>query len=196
MNLSEVAELHYIAAIANLPSIMKHGVLSNKLARQKVHHSVAMPEIQERRKNKQIPGARTLHEYANLYFDAHNPMLSRVRERNDDICVLRVDSSVLGLPGVIIADRNAASTWVHFWPVANGLQAINRDRVFSKYWTHPENLFDEWDHKSEKCAEVLIPDRIEPRYIIEAYVANETARCKFEELKLGLSATIKNDIFF
>jgi hypothetical protein len=96
MNRDDITELHFIAPITNVPSIMQHGILSHKLSGQIHHHSVAMPEIQERRKNKQIPGARTLHDYANLYFDAHNPMLSKLRARNDDICILRIDKGTWG----------------------------------------------------------------------------------------------------
>lgn len=91
-------ELHYITAIANVPSILQHGILSHSLADQLAHHSVAMPEIQERRRDKRIPGARLLHEYANLYFDAHNPMLSRCRGRNNEICVLQINPIVPGCP--------------------------------------------------------------------------------------------------
>ncbi len=80
MNRADVTELYYITAIANVPSILKHGILSHKLAERLPHDSVAMPEIQERRSNKQIPGAGQLHDYANLYFDAHNPMLSKRRD--------------------------------------------------------------------------------------------------------------------
>jgi ssDNA thymidine ADP-ribosyltransferase, DarT len=105
MNRADVMELHYVTAIANLPSIMEHGILSYTLADQLAHDSVAMPEIQERRRNKQIPGAGLLHQYANLYFDAHNPMLSRCRGRNNEICVLQINPSVLDIRGVIIANR-------------------------------------------------------------------------------------------
>lgn len=66
MNRADVTELHYIAAIANVPSILKHGILSHTLAAELAHDSVAMPEIQERRRNKQIPGAGPLHGYANF----------------------------------------------------------------------------------------------------------------------------------
>lgn len=60
MNRADVTELHYITAIANLSSIMKHGILSYTLADQLAHDSVAMPEIQEGRRNKQIPGTGLL----------------------------------------------------------------------------------------------------------------------------------------
>src|SRR5882672_9673668 len=104
MKRADVKELHYITAIANVLSILQLGILSHTQADQLDHDSVAMPEIQERRKNKQIPGARTLREYANVYFDAHNAMLSKCRHRNNEICVLRVTPSVLDLPGVIVTD--------------------------------------------------------------------------------------------
>lgn len=196
MNRADITELHYIAPIANVPSILQHGVLSHNLVHRIVHHSVAMPEIQERRRNKEIPGARPLHDYANLYFDAHNPMLSKCRDRNNEICVLRVAPAVLDLPGVIITDRNAASDVVSFRPVAGGLRAIDRDRVFAQYWTHPQDLFDEWSHKSEKCAEVLVPDCVKPCYLVGAYVKNQVALQTFQQLKIQLPIDIKSDIFF
>jgi hypothetical protein len=196
MNRADVTELHYITAIANVPSIMEHGILSHTLAEELTHDSVAMPEIQERRRNKQIPGARLLHEYANLYFDAHNPMLSRCRGRNSEICVLQIRPTVLDLPGVIIADRNAASNWTGFRPVSGGLNAISKDRVFARYWIHADDPYEEMRHKSEKCAEVLVPDRVDPQFIRGAYVANQIALAEFQKLNLQLSVRIRSDMFF
>ncbi|HEV8720526.1 MAG TPA: DUF4433 domain-containing protein [Candidatus Binatia bacterium] len=196
MNRADVTELHYITAIANLPSIMRHGILSHTLAEQLAHDSVAMPEIQERRRNKQIPGARLLHEYANLYFDAHNPMLSKCRGRNNEICVLQIDPGVLDIPGVIIANRNAASDWTSFWPVSSGLSVISRERVFARYWTHPDDPYEEMRHKSEKCAEVLVPDRVDPELIGGGYVANQAALVEFQRLNSELSVQVRGDIFF
>jgi len=196
MNRADVTELHYITAIANLPSIIRHGILSHAVAEQLAHDSVAMPEIQERRRNKQIPGARLLHEYANLYFDAHNPMLSRCRGRNNEICVLQIDPGVLDIPGVIIANRNAASDWTSFWPVADGLRVISRERVFARYWIHPNDPYEEMNHKSEKCAEVLVPDRVDVQFIAGAYVANQVALVEFQRLNSQLPARVRGDMFF
>lgn len=196
MERSDVSELHYITAIANVISILQRGILSHKLADALTHDSVAMPEVQARRKNKQIPGARMLHEYANLYFDAHNPMLCARQQRNNEICVLRIDSAVLELPGVIVADRNAASDWVGFWPVPDGLARLNRERLFARYWTHPDDTYEQMRHKSEKCAEVLVPDRVEPRLVLGAYVANNTALAAFSELNTVLPVQIRSQMFF
>ena len=196
MNRTDIAELHFIAPIRNVPSIMQHGILSHRRADQLPHDSVAMPEVQARRVDKQIPGAGCLHEYANLYFDAHNPMLSRRRAENSTICVLRVAAEVLDLPGVIVADRNAASDWVKFLPAAEGLKQIDRNRVFAQYWTHPLNPYDEMSHKSEKCAEVLVPGQVAPAFIQGAYVANPAALAAIQALNVGLSVSIPHAMFF
>ncbi|MCK4291877.1 MAG: DUF4433 domain-containing protein [Planctomycetes bacterium] len=196
MQRSDVAELHYITPIDNVLSILEHGILSNKLANSLPHKSVSIEEIQNRRKNKRIPGAGHLHDYVNLYLDAHNPMLSKVRSRNDSICILCVDPGVLDLPNVIIADRNAASDYARFDPPNQGLAVMDKGRVFSQYWTHSENQYDEWTHKSIKCAEVLVPEKVESNYIIGGYVANDRALASFTRLDTRLTVCIRNDIFF
>ncbi|MEW6544695.1 MAG: DarT ssDNA thymidine ADP-ribosyltransferase family protein [Nitrospirota bacterium] len=67
MNRADIAELHYITPIENVSSILEHGILSNRQAACVSHTSVAMEEVQDKRRNKQIPGARPLQDYANLY---------------------------------------------------------------------------------------------------------------------------------
>jgi hypothetical protein len=193
----EITELHYIAPIANVPSIMQHGILSHNRCSRLQHSSVAMKEIQEKREKKKIPGTnKVLHDFANLYFDAHNPMLSKVRGHNNEICILRVHPSVLDLSGVIVTDRNASSDYVRFYSATEGLKMLNTDKLFAKYWTHPDDSFEEWEHKSKKCAEVLVPDCVPPKHLIGAYVANQIALESFQNLNTGLPVEIRSDIFF
>lgn len=192
----DVKELYYITPITNVVSIMQHGILSHELSKKLPHESVAMEEMQSKRKNKQIPGARKLHEYANLYFDAHNPMLSKRRDQNNQICILCVNPSILDLSDAIISDRNAAADYVRFDTVTAGLAALDKNKIYAKYWTNAQNQYDYWEQKSIKCAEVLVPDRVEPKYVIGAYVANQTALKAFKELQIRLTVCIKSDIFF
>jgi hypothetical protein len=123
-------------------------------------------------------------------------MLSRVRRHNSAICVLRVDACVLDIPEVIVTDRNAASSWVSFMTVPEGLAAIDRDRLFARSWKHPEDMYEEMNHKSEKCAEILVPDSVEARLVVGAYVANQTALATFQALGTGLPVSIRGDMFF
>lgn len=197
MNRADIVELHYITLIGNVPSILEHGILSHNRVAALRHLSIAMPEIQERRKDKPIPGTnRRLHDYANLYFDAHNPMLSKRRDVNSELCVLRVAPMVLDLPGVIITDQNAASNRVRFYPVQEGIAALDRDYVMARYWLHRENPYAEWHHKSAKCAEVLVPDQAGPRYIRSAYLANRQALESWQQNNIHLTAEVKPDMFF
>jgi hypothetical protein len=196
LNRQDIPELHFITAIDNVPSILEHGILSNRRAARLAHRSVAMEEVQDRRRDKRIPGAGLLHDFANLYFDAHNPMLSRRRDINDSICVLRVDASVLDLPGVIVADRNAASDYVRFYAASAGIRALDKDLLFAQFWTNAEDPYEAMRHKSIKCAEVLVPDSISPDLLIGAYVANQRALGAFEALGTRLPVVINGAMFF
>jgi hypothetical protein len=63
--------------------------------------------------------------------------------------------------------------------VTHGLTVINAERVFARYWLHPDDPYEEMSHKSEKCAEVLIPERVDVQFIVGAYVANQAAQLEF-----------------
>ncbi len=196
MNRSDINELHYIVPIETVPSILEHGILSNRKAARLPHRSVAMQEIQERRQNKRIPNARPLHEYVNLYFDAHNPMLSKCRAHNDSICVLRVEHTVIDLPGVIVTDRNAAKDFVRFYTATDGLHALDKNLIYAQFWLNPQDEFDQRYRSGAKCAEVLVPDSVKPDFIISAYVANQQALAAFEALGTRLPVMINGNMFF
>ena len=130
---------------------------------------------------------------SNLYFDAHNPMLSTRRSKNNEICVLSIDKSILDLEDVIITDKNAArECW--FKPVNEGLPLLDAREVFAEYWTSDDYL-EEYRLKGIKCAEVLVPDCVGSGYISGAYVANRIAFNSFSEVS-SLPVQIKKNLFF
>lgn len=85
---------------------------------------------------------------------------------------------------------------MRFWRAGDGLSVISRERLFARYWTHPDDPYDEMSHKSEKCAEVLVPDRVDVRFIVGAYVANQVALVEFQRVNSQLPALIRGDMFF
>lgn len=195
MNRDDLKELHYITTIRNVPSILSKGILSHKRAKKINHNSVAMEVIQERRKNKIVPGGRPLQDYVNLYIYARNPMLYVLQSRHVDLCILRVSIEILDLPGVIITDRNASSNYARFAPAPKGLFIVDKDLTFAEYWTHPDP-FEAMRRKSAKCAEVLVPDRIDPDFITGAYVSCQEAKTVFEALGVDIAVTINAYLFF
>ena len=110
MRREDLDELHYITAMENLPSIMTLGILSHRRAQKLPHMSVAMKEIQDRRAKVTVPGGRPLHDYANLYICARNPMMYLRHGAHLTLCVLRISTSVLDLPAVVVTDGNALAT--------------------------------------------------------------------------------------
>jgi hypothetical protein len=170
MDRSELQELHYITPVANALSILERGILSHNQALKIQHESVAMDEIQDRRRKVVVPGGKRLHDYVNLYFTGRNPMMYKRHADHAKLCVLRIDTSVLDLPNVVIADQNASSRYVRFGKSPDALLRIDRERLFAHSWQHDDQL-EQWRHASLKCAEVLVPDRVEPALIMGAYAS-------------------------
>ena len=183
MRRSDIPELHFITYITNVPSILRLGIVSrNRASRRNTDFDdVSEPGVQERRAAKKVPGtSKHLHDYTNLYFDAHNPMLSARRAKNNKICVLRINKDVLDLEGVIVTDKNAArECW--FKSVDEGLPLLEKDEIYATFWLHDDYLEEE-RHKGIKCAEILVPECVESRYIIGAYVSNQTALNAFKSI--------------
>ncbi len=171
MKREELAELHYITPIANVPSICIQGILSHKKAKKVEHESAAMQVIQDRRAKVVVPGGRPLHDYVNLYFHARNPMMYVRSANHTSLCVLRVSIEVLDLPGVVVTDCNASSDYVRFSPAPGGISIVDRDRTFAEDWTYPDDPIEAYRRKSARCAEVLVPDRVDQRYISVVYVS-------------------------
>ncbi|NJK42585.1 MAG: DUF4433 domain-containing protein [Aquincola sp.] len=155
-----ILELHCIMPMDNLSSVLQHGILSYERAAALLHHSVAMPEVQERRDQKQVPGGLRLHQYANLYFHARNPMMYKRLDQADALCVLRVNRDVMQLPGVVLTDQNAASDYVRFLALAQ-IGEIDMNRVYALDWRHQDRITF-YRQKAAKCAEVLVPGQVAP----------------------------------
>ena len=195
MRREELTELHYIAHMDNVQSIIRHGILSNRRAAKLPHTSVAMQQVQDRRAEVVVPGGRKLHEYVNLYICARNPMLSKRRGQHLDLCVLQVSTDVLDRPGVVVTDANASSDYVRFAAAPGGLRIVDREATFAEYWTDQDPIV-QWQKKSAKCAEVLVPDRVAPGFIMGAYISCQAAMDRFNGLGTGIAVIINAHMFF
>ena len=51
-------------------------------------------------------------------------------------------------------------------------------------------------HKSQKCAEILVPHCVEPKYLIGAYVVNQTVASQLASLGFTLPITNDSQMFF
>lgn len=190
-----VTELHNIMPLSNIPSVLKNGILSHHLVRRLPHASVALEEVQDRRHLKNVPGGLRLHDYANLYFCARNPMMFCRKNQCQDLCVIRVSKNILITDGVVISDRNAASDYARFFKSPEGLRHLDYNLIFATYWNH-DDYFEYMKRKSVKCAEALVPHSVPVEQIVGAYVVSSKAASILQSYGFPYPITQNTNIFF
>ncbi|MFB8438080.1 DUF4433 domain-containing protein [Streptomyces niveus] len=196
MDRSVVKELHYITPKKNLESIAEIGLLSHNEAKSQEHESVALEVVQDRRRGKRVPNGGFLHSYANLYFDARNPMMSKLlADGREGLMVIRVMPDVLDLPNVVISDGNAATGTTRFFPSPSGLEALTEDRVYATYWIHNDE-FEYYERKRQRCAEVLVPDRVLPSYIIGCYTSTQRDQAWCTASQPNWKVEVNRNVYF
>lgn len=194
MDRDEVRELHFITSIDNLGSILERGILSHNRAARIEHLSVAAEEVQDIRHGKRVPGGSTLHSYANLYFDARNPMMYCRKER-PDLIVIRVSPDVLDIPDTVVTDGNAASGSTRFYPSPEGLRFLDPRPIFAARWTD-DDYWQYIEKKRARNAEVLVPNLVSSRYIEQCYVDTERKRRICLEFEALPDAVLHKEVFF
>ncbi len=182
-----------IMPIKNIPSVLQHGVLSYEHATNMPHSSVAMSEIQSKRNNVCVPNGMKLHEYANVYFDARNPML--YKRRDEEICVLKISPQILDLPDVVVADRNASSDYVRFFEPQYSLDKLNFNLIYAEYWKD-DDYFEYLKKKSFKCAELLVPHAINPAFITAVAVKDDNDKDKLLSMGFNKRIYVDKHLFF
>lgn len=197
MDRSDITELHFISACSNVASILLRGILCHRAARKISHSSVADDKVQAIRARLKVPRGLGLHDYANLYFNARNAMMYTLVMNNPvPLCVLVIDSAVLGLPDVVVYDGNAASDkWSKPSSVRQGLASLSKEMVFRRDWRH-QIPAEYYRRKSVVQSEVLVPSKVDPAYILRAYVPTQAVEGELNSANPGLRTTVNPDVFF
>jgi ssDNA thymidine ADP-ribosyltransferase, DarT len=192
-----VTEFQCIMPLENIPSVLKQGILSNERAASLPHRSVAMQEVQEKRDLTRVPGGLNLHQYANLYFHARNPMLYKRKGEAERLCVLSISIEVRHVSGVVFADRNASSAYARFLDPSQWM-LLDFDSIYAKDWNrlHANDPIAKLVHKAKKCAEVLVPHCVESKYVFGAHVVDQSTCSNLKSLGFELPISIDSEMFF
>jgi len=180
-----VIELHHIVPIATIPSVLHHGILSDEQAAKNYPPSLITP-------GPQIPKGLKLHQYARLYFDAHNPVL--FNRKTENLCVLRVSTEVFDIEGVVLTDQHASSPYARYLG-PHQIGQLNFDPIFSDNWEDP-NQIQHLRKKAAKCAEVLVPVCIPFCFISGAYVPDENSLASIKNHGFKRESMINLNLFF
>jgi hypothetical protein len=155
-----------------------------------------MANLQEKRDGKRIPDGLLIHNYACLYFDAHNPMMYKRINEGENLCVFRISKDIDEIQGVVFSDQNASSKYARFYTPAEGYQRLNFDAIYAEDWRHFGDEITYWRHKSTKCAEVLVPYEIPISYLTGIYTFNENMRQYIQKKCSTLPVTVNPYLFF
>jgi hypothetical protein len=96
---------------------------------------------------------------------------------------------------VVLTDGNAAADATRFLPSPEGLAELDEGAVYAEWWTNP----DYWTYlekKRRRCAEVLVPDAIEPRYLLGCYVLDADGVEGCQAIAPNLEAVVRRHVFF
>ena len=178
MRKSDIRNLYYITHMDNLPSILEKGILSHeRIEEEHVQPArIYNTDIVNRRKEKNTPDEKSLWCYANLYFQARNPMMYRVVHEKGakDLAVVSVVKKILQTPGIFITDGNAANAPTQFYFPSDGLKILGQQwKIVQNEWW---NTLD--GSKRKIMAECLVPNSVSPEFINSVYVADEETRAR------------------
>lgn len=174
----DIRDLYYITHIDNLPSILEKGILSHERIEEEHIQSARIYNIDivNRRREKNTPTQKSLWSYANLYFQARNPMMYRVvyEKGAKELAVVSVSKKILHTPGVIITDGNAANAPTQFYFPSDGLKMLKQqwEIVQKEWWNNLDGS------KRKIMSECLVPNSVAPEFINSVYVADEETRMR------------------
>lgn len=178
----DIKSLFYITHINNISSILERGILSHaKIDGRKIPFTpVYDSSIVSNRKEKTTPEGKSLWEYANVYFQPRNPMMYRVIHEQDkqNLAVVGVSPTVLKDAKVLLTDGNAANQPTRFYPVADGLKALQQqwEIIQGDWWNDLDGS------KRKIMAECLIPEQIRPEYVHSIFVADHSTKKRVEAM--------------
>lgn len=171
-----IRELFYITHVKNIKSILEKGILSHKQIEESgiTYERIYNKDVVSRREAITVPDGRSLWNFANLYFQARNPMLFTVVRNNalDEIAVIGVDKSILDRPDIFFATGNAAHSQSEIVPASQRKRVLptiiyDINRV---YWNEVDGS------KRTIMAECLVPEFVPPQFIRSVYFADYKAK--------------------
>lgn len=169
-NSNNIRYLYRMTHYSMLDSTLKHGILSHNEADKRglinPMYDISNPDVQNRR--------HQIHDYVCLYFSPRNPMLYFHRNRQQDIIFLGVDFNIISENGACFTDGNAASDDTQFYRDISQLNRLKWEIINDPFWSNYP------DGKRVKCAEVLIPHKINVQKILKIFCYTEIQKeiCK------------------
>ena len=177
-----IRELFYITHVKNIKSILEKGILCHNrveelgIQSEKIYNKAVVA----RREAITVPSdGRSLWSFANLYFQARNPMLFTVIRNKpiNEIAVVGVDKNILNRDDIFLSTGNAANSQTEIVPASQKgkILPVIMKQVDRVYWNEVDGS------KRKIMAECLVPEFVPPQYIRSVYFGDYKAKYEVQE---------------
>lgn len=151
--------LWHMTHVDNVSSISQRGLVSHERAVPIKRVDISDPDVQRLRGGADPIFNRKLKAYSPTYIKIRNPMLYRLKDESELLCLLEISLESIDYHDVLFTDGNAASRETKFYSNPADLKLLPWDVLNSEYWN------DFISGKRKRCAEVLIYPSISARHI-------------------------------
>ena len=151
--------LWHMTHVDNVLSITQKGLVSHERAVPIKRVDISDPDVQRLRGGMDPIFNRKIKAYSPTYIKIRNPMLYRLKDDSESLCLIEIALESLDYHDVVFTDGNAASRETKFYSNPNDLKNLPWDVLNSEYWS------DFIDGKRKRCAEILVYPSIGARHI-------------------------------
>ncbi len=184
---------NHLTHIENLRGIFKSGgIQSYNRMKASSYVNLANESVQAGRSNITVPiSSKPLHDYVPVYFGFKTPMVAANQHQNEQLVFLRFSLEILQTPGCIFTDGNARANSTNFFEFKSieNLSVIDSKAIQTLKYANDQEL------RRKKQAEILIPDKLPFRHLIDIICYSENSRNIVENLikDAGMSISAKRN---
>ena len=180
--------LYHMTDVENLSMVLEHGLLPHN--NSYVSERIDNKDVNGRRNRKDPIYGKVIHDYVPFYFNPKNPMLFVNRYKQHGIIILVFSNDLLFREGAIFTNGNAAKNNTKFFSSLDCLGEINWDCIKAEYWNSFEN------GKSERMAEILVPDRVEINSLCHIICFDESQRVYVKCMAPEIKVIVDRNMYF
>ena len=180
--------LWHMTHVDNVLSITQKGLVSHERAVPIKRVDISDPDVQRLRGGMDPIFNRKIKAYSPTYIKIRNPMLYRLKDDSESLCLIEIALESLDYHDVVFTDGNAASRETKFYSNPNDLKNLPWDVLNSEYWS------DFIDGKRKRCAEVLVYPSIGVRHITRIHCNSQNTLNTLN--KMGIEKTVHSPRLF
>lgn len=187
-----INHLYHMTELANLESILEHGLFGHENEHQIVDISNSV--VNSRRAIKEPIYNKPIHSYVPFYINPRNAMLYSTQKRfGRRVIILGFDVDLL--ENAVVTDGNAACSGTLFCGSYQFLNELNVENVFATSWY---NKHQSSEVKRQMMTEALVPKPVSTQKLKVIYCQDLGVKSAIEkECELGdITVEVNTNYFF